>query len=134
MVYATIIYYLLKSLVGVDLDSFNLDMTLLTVIFTSLRLCIQYYEPIVLIASEDLKHRQIIEKSFIKKISYFPFYCWEKLKLIFNIKGILFSLFFIEMSIFLVLSLHFNSQNWKFIELLSIFYGFLIFFSLEFFI
>lgn len=52
MVYATITYYILKSLAEVDLNAFNLDMTILTFIVVSLRLCVHYFEPIMLISTE----------------------------------------------------------------------------------
>jgi hypothetical protein len=67
-------------------------------------------------------------------MGYFAFYLWERFRLLFRIKITLFSIIFIEESVFYALSIRFNFHSKEFLGILNLFYAALIFLLLEIFI
>lgn len=68
VVYAALFYYILKWISGEKMLEFNLSLTLVTLIFVSISLILDYYEPVFKLTTENILFNQITQKGILAKI------------------------------------------------------------------
>jgi hypothetical protein len=89
LVYATLCYYILKQMAGVELAEPNIALTVVAVVVVSLNLTVSYFEPLYRLETEHLFYAEMRSKNVVAKLTFFPLMYWEKLKFIISLRSVL---------------------------------------------